>query len=498
MSEVRGVSRHWVYLSIVWQWTQKIASYLIVIAIAAFGFLGGHLLFPEKEEATSSEVEHAVEPSSINLVEIGGGKSKAMNLRVAPVKKSAFQATLSVPAIIDFDQTHLVKVRATTDCRVAKLWVQPFEHVEAGQPLIALSAPAVGAARNEITRSQNKIELLEKAHGWTQDTHGNISNLLTLLETHPTTQEIETKFKNKNLGEHRNDLLSAYSALLLALKKSERIDNLSEQGAISGREADARRAELETAKAKYNSIREEMQFQIKQGLRQSEIAVESEKRILQINQRNLAALTGADGKTGVPEKKSATNEFTVVSPRRGQVVDLKAVESARFETGEEMITIAEMNTLWVEAQISQEDVARIQVQPGTRISVQIPSHSDQQWAAVKFVGSTVSDATLAVPLIAELDNIKGNLRSGMSVRVDVPVSRQHEAIVVPVSAVQRIDMEPVVFVRLTETKFEVRKVKLGLESRDMIEVVAGLSVGDQVVTQGAFFLKSELLLSAEE
>ena len=388
-----------------------------------------------------------------------------------------------------------LKSRATSDCRVAELLIQPYEQVKAGQPLLIMSGTEVGSVRNEIDRCQNSVELLEKEFQWTEDTHANISNLLALLEQDPTTEQIEQQFKNKNLGEHRNDLLSAYSARLLANKKTERVQRLLQQGAISGKEADTRQAEFETARAKFNSICEESQFQIKQGLREAEIALNSEKRNLKIWRKKLTALTGItdDSETG-----TQSTEFEILSPRAGQVVDLKAVESARFETGEEIITIADMTSLWVEAQISQEDVTQIQIAPGDPIAIHVPSLPNQKLIAkVRFLGTSVSPDTLSVPLVAELENADQKLRPGMAVRVDVPLSKSHEAIAIPVGAIQRIEMEPVVFVRKSETSFEVRPVKLAAESGNLIEVTAGLAPGEEIVTEAAFFLKSELLLSEE-
>lgn len=64
---------------------------------------------------------------------------------------------------------------------------------------------------------------------------------------------------------------------------------------------------------------------------------------------------------------------------------------------------------------------------------------------------------------------------------------------VPLSAVQQIDNQDVVFVKTGKTSYEVRPVKLGRHSRNFAEILAGIAYGDMVADTGSFILKSEAL-----
>ena len=68
-----------------------------------------------------------------------------------------------------------------------------------------------------------------------------------------------------------------------------------------------------------------------------------------------------------------------------------------------------------------------------------------------------------------------------------------EAIVIPSSAVQRIEGKPAAFVQLEDGSFVKRDLELGRELGDRVEVKAGLKEGDRVAITGTFTLKSELL-----
>lgn len=496
MSGKSGTLRGRVSWEKIWNWTQKFSSILTVAAIAIFGFWGGHFFLPGEEGG--EDVEQVVEETDTGpaLVEVSSEKLAAADLRSERIEPTAFQSTRAVPGVLGFDPTNTVAIRAASDCRVVRLLVQPNESVQAGQPLLVMSGTEVGVARNEIARAEHRIELLEKEYQWTLDTHRNIQELLALLNQSPTPEEIEEKFHDRNLGDHRNELLTAYSAYLLAEQKKERLETLLQKGAISGKEADSREAEFEMARARLQSIREEMQFQIAQGLRQAEIELTNEKMNLEVSRKSLAMLIGENGK---PATDLKTAEFEVLAPRQGQVVDLQAVESARFEAGEKIATIADLSTLWVEAQISQDTLMSVNATAGETIGVHVPSLPDEELrATVRYLGTSVSPDTLSIPLVATLDNSNLRLRAGMAVRVEVPCSTAREALAVPVGAIQRIEMQPHVFIRLSPTTFELRRVVLGAESGEQVEVISGLEPGEDVVTHAAFFLKSEMLLSAEE
>jgi cobalt-zinc-cadmium efflux system membrane fusion protein len=78
----------------------------------------------------------------------------------------------------------------------------------------------------------------------------------------------------------------------------------------------------------------------------------------------------------------------------------------------------------------------------------------------------------------------------------VSVRDRRPALVVPVAAVQWEGCCNVVFVKKSETEYEPRKVHLGSSTGTVYEVRSGLTGGEEVVTQGSFLLKTEILKSS--
>jgi cobalt-zinc-cadmium efflux system membrane fusion protein len=102
-----------------------------------------------------------------------------------------------------------------------------------------------------------------------------------------------------------------------------------------------------------------------------------------------------------------------------------------------------------------------------------------------------------VPLVAELKNTDAHYKPGMFVWVDLPQGEARDALAVPTSAIMRHERKSFVFVPEGADRFRRVGVTTGIESGDFVEVTRGLTVGQQVVSRGAFVLKSELLLEKE-
>jgi cobalt-zinc-cadmium efflux system membrane fusion protein len=94
---------------------------------------------------------------------------------------------------------------------------------------------------------------------------------------------------------------------------------------------------------------------------------------------------------------------------------------------------------------------------------------------------------------AALDNAHGHLRAHMFANASIAVRDRVAALVVPTSAVQWEGCCNVVFVKRSNTEYEPRKVHLGITTGTVYEVLSGVREGEEIVTQGSFLLKTEIL-----
>jgi len=85
-------------------------------------------------------------------------------------------------------------------------------------------------------------------------------------------------------------------------------------------------------------------------------------------------------------------------------------------------------------------------------------------------------------------------RPGLFVAAKITIENITPEFCVPVSAVQNIDGETVVFIQ-HEGEFEPRQVVLGISDGEYIEITSGLKFGEKFVSQGAFDLKTKIITS---
>jgi cobalt-zinc-cadmium efflux system membrane fusion protein len=81
----------------------------------------------------------------------------------------------------------------------------------------------------------------------------------------------------------------------------------------------------------------------------------------------------------------------------------------------------------------------------------------------------------------------------MYATAEIARGASRSALFVPEVSVQNLNGNSVVFVHRPNSEFEARSVKSGARVNHEIEIVEGLKDGEEVVTDGAFVVKSQFL-----
>jgi cobalt-zinc-cadmium efflux system membrane fusion protein len=106
------------------------------------------------------------------------------------------------------------------------------------------------------------------------------------------------------------------------------------------------------------------------------------------------------------------------------------------------------------------------------------------------VSDIVDPQTRTVTVRTEVDNAERTLKPSMLATLLIQ-SRPEERVVVPTSAVVREDNRDYVFVRTSETNYQLTPVKLGDESNGVRPVISGVQAGQPIVVEGGFHLNNE-------
>ncbi len=181
----------------------------------------------------------------------------------------------------------------------------------------------------------------------------------------------------------------------------------------------------------------------------------------------------------------------VMAPESGLVSERFVNVEELTDSTKPLFTIGDFHEVWIKADVAEKDVAK--VQDGQDIELELDSFPGEVFrGTLNYVADSLNSDTRTLPVRAEVPNPGLKLKPKMFARMRIMVGKQF-ALMVPKNAVQDAGDDKVVFVPLGGGHYEERKVKLGSEMDDWVEVLSGLHPGEKVVTNGSFVLRSESL-----
>ena len=160
----------------------------------------------------------------------------------------------------------------------------------------------------------------------------------------------------------------------------------------------------------------------------------------------------------------------------------------RFDRGFEFYRIADLNRVWILADISRDQLPYIR--RGARARITTGGESRAVVATVSASEPIFDEATLTMKVRFEVANPRLALKPGMFVDVEFPIDLP-PAFVVPADAIVDSGLRKTVFVDCGDGHFEPRLIETGRRIGDDVEVTKGLTAGERIVISGTFFIDSE-------
>lgn len=180
------------------------------------------------------------------------------------------------------------------------------------------------------------------------------------------------------------------------------------------------------------------------------------------------------------------------APIEGRITERKSTVGEHIGKETEIYTISDPTDLWVLAEVKERDIGAVQVGQETSFTV-LAYPGETFHGKVVLLGNRVETESRTLEVRIDVSNADGRLKPGMFADVEIATTAIKDVLVISDQALQTLEDEQIVFVALSDTKFEKRVVKVGLEQRGRVQIMEGIKKGEQVVTEGSFILKSELL-----
>jgi RND family efflux transporter MFP subunit len=191
----------------------------------------------------------------------------------------------------------------------------------------------------------------------------------------------------------------------------------------------------------------------------------------------------------------AQHNVTFRSPVSGVVTEKKAQQGMRFMPGEALYQVADLSSVWVIADVFEQDLGLATI--GAMATVRVNAYPQKQFQGrISYVYPSLKTETRTVPVRIELANPGGLLKPGMFVQMELATADANKVLTVPESALIDSGTRSIVLVQSKPGRFEPRTVSVGRRSDNFVELLQGVSDGEQVVVSANFLIDAESNLKA--
>ncbi len=257
-------------------------------------------------------------------------------------------------------------------------------------------------------------------------------------------------------------------------------------------------AEAAVTLAKSGELKAEMDYNRTKDLFQHEAV--AQKDLLAAETAWAQAKAGTEQAVAIREQ--AKNRLTVLglapgyfqqpvvvrSPISGKVLEMSVVSGEyRNDTNAPLITIADLSSVWVSADVPESYIRFIQLQEKVEISL-VAYPGEAFVGRVSRIADTVNPQTRTVKVQAEIPNPRGRLRPEMFGSVHHVESMKVMPVLPPAAVIQN-GGKSIVFVEIEPGRFKQTEITVGKRTGDWIPVISGVQRGDRIVVDGAMLIK---------
>ena len=316
-----------------------------------------------------------------------------------------------------------VDVHAKVAGFIRKIYVDVGDHVKSGQVLAILEVPEMSAqvagAKADIQRYQNAVR---RSHS-----------------------EIE-RAESTHTAYH-----SAYSRLKEASE--------SRPGLIAEQELDDSLAKDRESQAQAESARASLS--------------ESESQLL-------AARADLDRLSALEAYSHITAPFAgVVTKRYADTGALIQAGTTSETQSMPVVQLAEWSKLRLVVPVPESAVPQLLL--GSKVQVHVSAMNRDFEGRVARFADALNDETRTMHTEIDVENSDGTLKEGMYAEAKIILKQQNNALTIPIQALERNATGGTVLIVDAEGRVEERQVKLGAESSDRVEILAGLAENDRVI-----------------
>jgi multidrug efflux pump subunit AcrA (membrane-fusion protein) len=477
-------------------------------------------------------------------------QQQSIGLKTVQVSSGHAFDVLSAPGRVAPNETQYAFITPRAAGVVRTVTAHIGQEVKAGDLLATIDSPIVGEARLSLYTQLQALDIARAQADWQAKVYESTLELLGRLRKGETPETIHDAMADRPVGVNRETLMTAYAKYRLGQATIARNRELFAQKLITPKQFEKVQADFEVAQSAYQSLMDQTGYEnrlantrAQQALKQAETAVRAARerlRILGVKSDGTeprvesgkvvgvkpdGTLTGpkaSDGEGGpvvdpAPEKilpgseesaavepvgahpnvapkakETPVSTYSIWAPFDGVVLDREGiVPGVAVDTTHRIFTMANLSTVWVEANIHESDFDMLARSRGGEVRFRSPAYPDRVFEGrVLYSGDVVEEKSRTVKLLAEAQNPDRLLKPGMFVEVEVVSPRERPAVRVPETALLSQGDRSFVYVRMGPDQFVPREVVADVPHSGSAVVRKGLEPGEEVVIEGGSKIKA--------
>lgn len=433
-----------------------------------------------KTETPPPPVVHQ-DPNAPRIIKLTPEAAQQADLKTDLVDIRPISVPLHLTGRIEPDFGKEVDVSSRISGKVTDLLVKPGQFVNNGQVMAIIDSREISELEAEVIEAKSKYDIA-RAH---EERERQIYE--------------ELLARPKSLIEAKSTYRRAKVQKDLAESEFKRVDGLYKEKISSQKDYVAAQARVAEATADYDQALLDMQREnelyrnrslLKRDYQLAVAESQRDRQHLNTLKQRLEFL-GAD-KTQISDlikDGKIVGTTRVLAPETGVVSHFDVAAGEAIHPDKSLFKITDLTTVIVSADLPEADLQRVKL--GSKVKVKVTSYPEKMFdGVISFISEHVHPDSRTVSIRARLDNKDKKFRTNMFAEIDLESQKQN-LLSLPKQALQEHAGQKIVFVQ-TKDGFEERKVKIGRESEEYVEIVSGVEQGEKVATQGSLMLKTEL------
>jgi multidrug efflux pump subunit AcrA (membrane-fusion protein) len=184
----------------------------------------------------------------------------------------------------------------------------------------------------------------------------------------------------------------------------------------------------------------------------------------------------------------------VKAPASGRILQKNVTPGATISAATDAFVMGDLSRLWMLASVDAATLAGLH--SGQAAMVTVPDIPDATYSGkITNLGQEFDPTTRLIQVRIEVAHPDSRLRPEMLANAEFTTGAGTATLLVPQEAIQQVNGQDVVFIRIASDRFRVQTVQTGENIQNKVRILQGLKPGDQVITRGSFIAKGQLLKS---